>query len=239
MKIWLIWFWRMWKIIKQVALDRGHEISVISDTWNEISDKAEVYIDFSNAKWVLENSKKLCKLWLPSIIWTTWWYDQIEDVKKLFTNSWNTCIWSGNFSLWVNLLFSIVKDASKKIDKFNKDYDVMVHEYHHKNKIDSPWWTAIQIWNFILDNSSVKDKIVTEKLDRKIEENELHVSSTRGGDIPWIHNVTFDSKFDSINICHNARSREWFALWSVIAAENIKKIDPWFYNFPDIFNNLF
>ena len=239
MKIGLIWFGRMWQIIKQVSLSRWHEITVITDSWAEISNMADVYIDFSNAAWVIENSKKLCALQIPSIIWTTWWYEQIDEVKKLFIDSNNTCIWSWNFSLWVNLFFSIIKDATKRIDKFNKDYDVMVHEYHHKNKLDSPWWTAMQIWNFILENSSVKNKIVSERLDRKIKENELHVSSTRGGDIPWIHSVKFDSSFDTIDICHNARSREWFALWSVVAAENVKNLDPWFYNFPDIFNNLF
>lgn len=230
----------MWQLIEQVAIKRWHEvISVVTEKSWEITAEADFYIDFSHASWVLKNSKKLCELWVPVVIWTTGWESKKEELEKLFKKSWNTCIWSGNFSLWVNVFFSVIKEAAKKFDTFNKDYDVMVHEYHHKNKVDSPGWTALQIWNFILENSSVKDKIVTERLDRKIEENEVHVSSTRGGDIPGIHTVTFDSSFDSIKVEHNARTREGFALGSVVAWEKIKSLKPGFYNFPDIFEEFF
>ena len=240
MKIWIIWYSRMWKIIEEVAKKRWHEIvSIVTQNSWEFTKEADFYIDFSHASWVEKNVKKLCELWVPVVIWTTWWYENKEKIEKIFLDSWNTCIWSWNFSLGVNLFFSIIKKSSAKIDKFNKEYDVMVHEYHHKNKVDSPWWTAIQIWEFILENSSIKNKIVTERLDRKIKENEIHVSSTRGGDIPWTHTVTFDSPFDSIKIEHTARTRKWFAVWSVVAWEKIKTLKPWFYNFPDIFEEMF
>jgi 4-hydroxy-tetrahydrodipicolinate reductase len=55
-------------------------------------------------------------------------------------------------------------------------------------------------------------------LDRKIDANEIHVSSTRGGWIPGTHTVVFDSPFDSIELTHRARTRDGFAIGAVLAA---------------------
>jgi 4-hydroxy-tetrahydrodipicolinate reductase len=60
---------------------------------------------------------------------------------------------------------------------------------------------------------------VTERLDRAVEPDELHFSSTRGGSIPGIHRVLYDSPADTIEIVHTARNRGGFALGSVLAAE--------------------
>ena len=102
------------------------------------------------------------------------------------------------------------------------DYDIMVHELHHKLKKDSPSGTAITLAEKILANCDRKTKIVTQCLDRRIEPEELHVSSTRGGSIPGIHTMYMDSPADTIEITHSARSRGGFALGAVMAAEWIK-----------------
>jgi 4-hydroxy-tetrahydrodipicolinate reductase len=93
---------------------------------------------------------------------------------------------------------------------------------HHKLKKDSPSGTAITLAEKILANCDRKTKIVTQCLDRRIEPEELHVSSTRGGSIPGIHTMYMDSPADTIEITHNARSRGGFALGAVMAAEWIK-----------------
>jgi 4-hydroxy-tetrahydrodipicolinate reductase len=77
------------------------------------------------------------------------------------------------------------------------------------------------IGKIILKNMKRKNKIVTDKLTRKIEPNELHISSTRVGTIPGTHEVLFDSAADTIEIKHTTRTREGFALGAVLAAEFI------------------
>lgn len=239
MKIWLIWHGKTWSVIEDIAKLRWHEVPIIALSNSSIMKWVDVYIDFSVWDAVIENMNKLCDLKIPVVLWTTWWYDEFEKIKLLFLKSWNTCVWWWNFSIWVNIFYSIIKEASKKINKFNNEYDVMVHEFHHKNKVDSPWWTAMQIWNFILENFPIKTSIMVDKLDRKIEKNELHISSTRWWSIPWMHQVIFDSDFDTINLEHCARTREWFAFWAVIMAEKIRDLKPWFYNFAEIFDSIF
>lgn len=240
MKIWLIWFWNTGKVIKKVLEERGHEATnIVTLDWDKITWNVDVYIDFSSHECIFENVKTVCSFNIPIVIWTTWWYDKKDEMKNIITSSWNTCIWAWNFSIWVNLLYSIISHSTQVIDKFNDTYDVFMHEYHHNKKADSPSWTALEIWNYILASSGKKNKIITESLNRKIESNELHVSSTRWWSVPWTHEVSYDSLFDTISIKHTARTREGFALWSVIAAENINKMSPWIYNFSEIFDKLY
>jgi len=110
-----------------------------------------------------------------------------------------------------------VKLASSLFGKTGS-YDVFANEIHHREKADSPSGTAKLISDIIVENFDGKDKVVTERLDRKIEPNEIHVSSTRGGWIPGTHTVVFDSPFDSVELTHRARTRDGFAIGAVLAA---------------------
>jgi 4-hydroxy-tetrahydrodipicolinate reductase len=127
-------------------------------------------------------------------------------------------IWSGNFSLGVNIFFSLVKAAAQIFDQFT-DYDPFVHEYHHLRKADSPSGTAEMIGNMLLERIGRKERLSTETLHRPIEGDELHVSSTRTGSIPGTHIVGFDSPVDTVELKHTARTREGFAAGAVAAAE--------------------
>lgn len=84
----------------------------------------------------------------------------------------------------------------------------------------------------------MKNELITETLQRKRKDNELHVTSTRGGALPGTHTVIFDSNFDTVEITHIARSREGFALGSVIAAEKINILKPGLHNFSEIFDTI-
>ncbi len=162
----------------------------------------------------------------------------MENYKKLFLTNQNIGIWGGNFSLGVNLFWKVIKQSTQIFDKFSNEYDILVHEFHHKNKIDSPSGTAIQTAQNIIDNSNHKNTMITEKLDRKRNENEIHVSSSRGGSIPGTHTVMFDSNYDTIEIVHTARSREGFAIGAILAAEKISSIPTGLHNFSEIFDSI-
>jgi 4-hydroxy-tetrahydrodipicolinate reductase len=150
---------------------------------------------------------------------TTGWYKHISEVKDLFKSSNWALLWSSNFSLWVHIFRKIVEAGAKIINKFD-DYDILWHEFHHNKKADSPSGTAITTANILLKNIDRKKTIITEELkDRSILPEELHFSSSRGGSIPWIHSVYFDSPFDTIKIEHSARTRDGFALGSIVCAE--------------------
>jgi 4-hydroxy-tetrahydrodipicolinate reductase len=92
-------------------------------------------------------------------------------------------------------------------------------EVHHKRKKDSPSGTALTLARIVTGRSVRKTKVVTERLDRAIEPDELHIASVRGGEEPGTHTLLLDSAFDTIELTHRARSRGGFALGAVRAAE--------------------
>jgi len=244
MNLVLVWYWRMWQIIHKQAENRWHSIIDILDpskwTINNIENlkkiKFDVLIDFSVPSVAMQNIKFYAQNNIKAVVWTTGWYDNIEEVEKLFSETSWAILWASNFSIWVNLFWEILKKASQIMDRV-EDYDVFWHEFHHKAKIDSPSWTAISTASCVINNMTRKNKLVTERLDRAPLEDELHFSSTRWWSVPGTHSVYFDSPFDTIEIKHTARSRNWFALWSVLAAEWLND-KTWYFEVKDWVSDL-
>lgn len=243
MKIAIVGYGRMWKLVEEYALKRWHEVSIIIDpakgTKKEdlLNTSFDVIIEFSIPDAAMENMRFYAENNFKVIMATTGWYDKIGEIKDLFFKSNWAILWSWNFSLWVHLFWKMIENASRIMNKFS-DYDIFWHEFHHNKKADSPSGTAIKTANIILDNIERKDTLVTEELShRAIEWNELHFSSTRWWNIPWIHQVYFDSPFDTIKIEHSARTREWFALWSVVCSEWLNT-KTWYFEIDDFVKDL-
>ncbi len=246
MNIVIVGYGRMGKEIEAIALNRGHNIisrvdnaEGVGDSTElskEILDKADVVIEFALPKGIKNNCKLYAETKTPVVIGTTGWDKKRDEIKNLFLKEDATAIWGSNFSVGAHLMFRLTEKAAKLINGTD-DYDIMVTEYHHKFKKDSPSGTAITIAEKIIANNNKKDTIMPEKLDRQIKENELHIASVRGGNIPGIHTVTLDGLFDSIEISHTARSRGGFALGAVLAAEWVKD-KKGFFSVDDFINEI-
>jgi 4-hydroxy-tetrahydrodipicolinate reductase len=178
----------------------------------------DVVIDFTVPATAVTNIEIYAKAGIPVVMGTTGWYERMDEVSQIVKKAGIGMIWSGNFSLGVNALFEIIRHAGTVMNRL-PEYDCMVHEYHHKRKADSPSGTAAMIGNILVEELEAKERVVTDALYRKIEDDELHVSSTRGGSIPGTHTITFDSDVDTISITHTARGRQGFAAGAVKAAE--------------------
>ena len=152
------------------------------------------------------------------VVGTTGWYDKLEDVKKLVKKNNVGLLYCPNFSLGVNLFYQIINTASHIFNKFD-DYDMMISEIHHKNKVDSPSGTALSLAQLIVQNVKRKKEILKDTSKEKIKPEQLHVTSTRVGSVIGQHSVMFDSDADSIEITHTAKNRRGFALGALLAAE--------------------
>lgn len=230
MNIAIIGYGKMGHEIEKVAKAKGIAVTTIdpnndSANYKEINEESmkdvDVCVDFTHPDSVIGNIEKISKFKKNIVVGTTGWYDKMDGIKKIIENAGIGLIWSGNFSIGVNIYFKIIENAAKIVNKI-EDYDVFVHEFHHNKKADSPSGTAVMIGNMLVSNIERKNKVVTEELKRKISPEELHISSTRGGSIPGTHIVGFDSPADTIELRHTARSREGFALGAVIAAQWIQ-----------------
>ena len=244
-RIALIGYGRMGRIIEGMAQEKGHEIVAVIDPYcngclanitEETLGDAEVCVDFTHPGVAMDNIRQIAALGRNMVIGTTGWYDQMDEVRETVEESGVGLIWSGNFSIGVNAAFRIFEAAARIFNNL-PDYDVLAHEFHHRNKADSPSGTAKMIGRILLDNIDRKTELVYEMLDRRIEPHELHFSSSRGGAIPGTHLVTFDSAVDTIEIRHTARGREGFAVGAILATEFIPGRTG-FYTIDDLMKNI-
>ena len=237
---------RMGKIIEKQAKKRGHFIHATVDPLDpeasnkilspEILKETDIVIDFSIPETALQNAKIVCTEGKKIVMGTTGWYSQMNEMKKLTSKEDSAIIWSGNFSLGVNIFFSILDRTSQIMNSFS-EYDPFIHEFHHNKKADSPSGTASMMGDIVLKQIDRKSTIISAELKRQIKPEELHISSTRGGSIPGTHLLTFDSPVDTIELRHTARGREGFATGAVTAAEWIKNKNG-FFNINDMMQDI-
>ena len=102
------------------------------------------------------------------------------------------------------------------------EYDAFIHEIHHKEKIDSPSGTALQLGKIVLNELKRKKELLTQPPEGKIKPEQLHVSVSRSGWVIGTHTLAFDSAADSIEITHTAKNRNGLALGALAAAEWIQ-----------------
>ena len=115
----------------------------------------------------------------------------------------------------VNIFMTLNNYLAKIMNRF-PDYNVEMTEIHHTQKLDAPSGTAITLAEGMLESLDRKSKWVKEIENQA---DELAIKSIREGLVPGIHTIRYESAVDSIEITHDAKSREGFALGAVIAAE--------------------
>lgn len=246
MKIALLGYGKMGKIIEKIAHDRKHEIILKIDNDNthdlttENLQQADVAIEFSTPSTVLGNIETCFKAGVPVVVGTTGWHHEMEQIKEQCDYNKGAFIYGTNFSVGVNVFFHVNKILAKLMNNYPY-YDVQVEEIHHTQKLDSPSGTAITIAEGILENlDSKKDwKNVLVSDDKANEEvvaaNELLIESLRIENVPGTHTVLYDSEIDTIEFKHTAHNRNGFGLGAVLAAEWVKD-KKGFYSVEDMFD---
>jgi len=234
MKIALLGYGKMGKIIEKIAIDRQHQIvlKIDYDNLHELTvenlQKADVAIEFSTPGTVLGNIEQCFKAGVPIVVGTTGWHDEIQQVKQQCIQSEGSLIYATNFSIGVNIFFHVNRMLAKLMNNYPY-YDVQVEEIHHTQKLDSPSGTGITIAEGIIDNLDRKKDWVNvltadgdETADDNIKSDELLIESFRIDSVPGTHTVIYASEVDSIELKHTAHNRNGFALGAVMAAEWIK-----------------
>jgi len=234
MKIALIGYGKMGKMIERIALGRGHQIVSIIDIDNpeEFDSKAfasaDVAIEFTSPAAAYGNYLKAFAKGVKVVSGSTGWMkDHGDDVRRMCREEGKTLFWASNFSIGVAIFSAVNRYLAGIMNKFPQ-YDVTMEETHHVHKLDAPSGTAITLAEEIIDRLDRKDKWVkgrqqladgTVTGSNEVNADELPVESIRRDEVPGIHTVTYDSAADRITITHDAHSREGFALGAVLAAE--------------------
>ena len=210
MRIALIGYGAMGKLIRTLAEEKGHEIAVVIDdadaalSADEMAKKlsgVDVAIDFTTAVAVRRNVEACVAAGVPLVEGTTGWNDQRQEIEQFVNDKNGAMVFGANFSIGVNLFYRIAAHAAALVAKF-PEYEAFIEEQHHSRKKDSPSGTALKLKEVVTKHVDVGD-----------------IAATRAGNIPGTHRVGFDSAADQILLEHTARSREGFAAGSILAAE--------------------
>jgi 4-hydroxy-tetrahydrodipicolinate reductase len=221
MKIALLGYGKMGKVIEGIALERGHIIVLKKDEFNTFDGlaSADVAIDFSAPKVAVENISAAINHGIPVVSGTTGWLEDYHLIEKLCREKNAAFLYGSNFSLGVNIFFELNDYLAKMMAKF-KDYNVTMEEIHHTQKLDKPSGTAISLAEQILANISRKNQWTNSPSSTPTD---LVITSERIDPAPGTHTVAYHSPIDTIEIIHTAHTRKGFASGAVLAAEFANK----------------
>jgi len=234
MKIALIGYGKMGRMIEEIALSRGHQIVCVIDIDNQQDfespqfKSADVAIEFTAPQVAFDNYLKAFAHHVKVVSGSTGWIPQHgEEVKRLCAEEGQTLFWSSNFSLGVTIFRAVNRYLARIMNQF-ADYTPRLEEVHHIHKLDHPSGTGITLAEELVEEVKRLDGWQmglltnadgTQEGSAQVDEKKVRVDSIRRGEVPGIHSITWESEADEITITHNAHNRKGFALGAVLAAE--------------------
>lgn len=221
LKIGLIGYGQMGKVIETTARNRGHEIVFIFDVNNrhemtpESLKNADVAIEFTHPESAFENICACIEAGVPVVSGTTGWINQLDQVERLCKKHQGGLFYASNFSLGVNLFFELNDRLAELMSKYPQ-YTTRLEEIHHIRKADAPSGTALSLLNQMIERidrlQGWSDQLIPGQ-------DEIQVTSIREGEVAGIHEINYTSNEDKITIRHEAFNRKGFATGAILAAE--------------------
>lgn len=229
MKLILLGAGRMGHAVADVARSRGHDVVALLDraVLTELDgsglaarlEGADCAVDFTVAEQVPRSVAAAADAGTPLVIGTTGWAAERARILAPAGEAGIGLVHGPNFSVGVHLFVRIAAEAARLVDRLD-DYDVHLHESHHRHKVDHPSGTAVRLADLLVARIGRKERwsAVLEE-GRAPDPAVLQVSSVRAGEIPGTHTVAFEGSHDTVELRHTARSRSGFAQGAVLASE--------------------
>jgi 4-hydroxy-tetrahydrodipicolinate reductase len=211
MKLAIIGYGKMGKLVEQLAPDYGFTVSLKLDEFNNANFAGmtaenfrgvDAAVEFSTPATVVTNIERMAALGVNMVVGTTGWLDQLDHVRALVEQSGVGLVWSPNFSIGVNVFSRLVAEAARLL-AHEDEYGAWAWEIHHSTKKDAPSGTLLKLIG------DMKKAGYSRPIDS---------SSNRAGAHPGTHEIGFDSAADTITLRHTARSREGLARGALKAA---------------------
>lgn len=227
---------RMGQAVAAAAAGSGLVLGTTTDVGDDLAaglGRCDVIIDFSSPAATGRLLELAVAHHKPIVIGTTGHAE--EEKQKLLALATRTpCVWAGNFSVGVNLLFALARKAARVLDS---SYDAEVVEMHHRFKKDAPSGTAARLLEIILEERQLTAKALRHGrsgLTGERPAGEVGVHSLRGGDVVGDHTVIFASLGERLELTHKASDRAIFARGALRAAEWIVRQPPGVYDMQDV-----
>ena len=228
MKLALVGYGKMGRVVEMVAVEEGHDVVARIDpvlgTTNidaETLGGAEVAIDFTVPDAVVDNVTALAAAGVDAVVGTTGWHERLDEVAAAVNDAGTGMVHAANFSLGVSLFLRLARTAARMANALS-EYDVHVREAHHRHKIDRPSGTAITLADILIEELARKESWSATLPEGAPNPQVLYVASERVGETAGSHVVGLEGPDDRIELRHDARTRAGFARGAIAAAAWIR-----------------
>jgi 4-hydroxy-tetrahydrodipicolinate reductase len=227
---------RMGHALADAANELGLAVGAAVDAGDDFAAgvaKSDVIVDFSShsaTKGVLDQAIAQRK----AVVIGTTGHSATDKAALLPLAAKVPCVWAGNFSVGVNLLFALTRRAASVL---GSDYDAEVIEMHHRFKKDAPSGTAARLLEIILEERKLTAAALRhgrQGIPGARTSTEVGIHALRGGDVVGDHTVIFANNGERLELTHKASSRDTFANGALRAAQWVVKQKPGLYDMQDV-----
>lgn len=178
---------------------------------------ADVMIDFTRPEATLEHLAACADLGVKAVIGTTG-FDAAQKARIAGFAERTAVVFAPNMSVGVNVVLKLLDMAARAM---NEGFDIEIIEAHHRNKVDAPSGTALQMGQVVADALGRDLKACAvygrEGVTGVRDPSTIGFATVRGGDIIGDHTVLFAGTGERIEIAHKSSSRANYAQGSLRA----------------------
>lgn len=213
----------------------GPQTVRVADTVAAAAAGAAVWIDFTAPAASLAALAALPDCGVQAVVLGTTGFTAEEEAAINAAATRLTIVRSGNFSLGVNLLAGLVRQAARRL---GPDWDIEILETHHRRKVDAPSGTALLLGEAAAQGRGVDLSDV--RIDGRSgatgprPDGAIGFAVLRGGGVVGDHTVQFLSELETLTLSHHARDRSIFAAGALEAAVWAAGKPPGLYGMADV-----
>ncbi|MEM6535618.1 MAG: 4-hydroxy-tetrahydrodipicolinate reductase [Pseudomonadota bacterium] len=224
-----------WLGAQMAALIQGGPDTVNVSGTSTAAQGADVWIDFTVPAATIEALSALPTAGVKAAIIGTTGFTASQEAAIEAAAGTLAIVKAGNFSLGINLLEALVKQAAARL---GDDWDIEVFETHHRRKIDAPSGTALMLGQAAADGREVSlgdaRRAPYDGPSAARTPGEIGFSVRRSGGVIGEHEVTFGSDKEVVSLAHSALDRSVFAHGAIKAAEWATSQPPGLYAMSDV-----
>ena len=201
--------------------DSDHNVKIqwIKTIAHQSENDIDVVIDFSEPNASLNCLRFCAEKSIRFVSGTTGFNEQHH--REIIDLSKRTPIFlSSNFSRGVAMVSTLLEYISSQL---GSEAQISLEEIHHKDKLDAPSGTAIDLRN-----------TVTKILNKHKIKKDVSISSKRIGQHVGFHRATFTFQGETISIAHETKDRSVFSLGALAATKWIIDMPPGLYDMRDL-----
>jgi len=225
MKILLIGYGRMGRLLEQTALAAGDQIVGVVDvnsigSLQTLDEAADVAMDFSNPAALPAISAYIRHTGTPLLSGTTG-MTAAELASLDGLGQFAPVLHSANYSLGVAVFRRALGEVSRVL---RPDFDVELVETHHNQKVDAPSGTAKLLLDAIDPGHELTPVYGRQGVCGRRGANEVGVHSLRGGTEAGTHTVSFFGVDEVFEMTHRASSRQIFVNGALHMARKLTRL---------------